>query len=237
MTFSMKRMYAIFNKDLKDLSKNMYVLTTIVTPVVLAFLFSRQDELILQMHYLIINLTFATVATFVQSALIAEEKEKNTLRGLMMSPASIGEILIGKSLVSTIMTVVTLIVCMRIMGYSLGDAPILIVAFVLVISFYIALGTWLGLVTRSLIEASIMIVPIMFLLGMGTLLIEIIGEYPILSFLEYLPNFQLEFLALRVEEGASWTNLGSYFSLIVLWLIVMCSLIVITYRKRAVNGE
>src|SRR5699024_12795497 len=66
------------------------------------FPYTRSSDL--EAHYLIINLTLVAVAFFVQSALIAEEREKNTLRGLMLSPATIPEILSGKSLVSLLMT-------------------------------------------------------------------------------------------------------------------------------------
>lgn len=51
-----------------------------------------------------INITFSMVATYVQCCLIAEEKEKNTLRSLMLSPASTSEILIGKSTLTFIST-------------------------------------------------------------------------------------------------------------------------------------
>lgn len=46
---------------------------------------------------MIINMALILVATYVQSALVAEEKEKNTLRGLMLSPASIFEIFAAKA--------------------------------------------------------------------------------------------------------------------------------------------
>ena len=50
------------------------------------------------------------VGSFVQCSLIAEEKEKNTLRGLMLSPASTLEILGGKSLLSLIATMTIVVI-------------------------------------------------------------------------------------------------------------------------------
>lgn len=101
MTLSWKRIYAIFNKDLKDLSKNMYVSSVLIMPIVLAFLYSNMGEVTIELHYLVINMTLASVTAFIQCAVIAEEKEKHTLRGLMLSPASLTEILTGKSLVTS----------------------------------------------------------------------------------------------------------------------------------------
>jgi ABC-2 type transport system permease protein len=88
MTFSVKRAGAIFEKDLKDLSKNMYVLTCILMPLFVAMLLGKTQAPSVSVHYMAINLIFTAVATFLQGTLIAEEKEMNTLRGLMLSPAS-----------------------------------------------------------------------------------------------------------------------------------------------------
>lgn len=75
------------------------------------------DIISIETHYLIINLTFVAVAFFIQSAIIAEEKEKHTLRGLMLSPATLPEILTGKSLVSFVVTGVTLMLCITIASW------------------------------------------------------------------------------------------------------------------------
>src|SRR5690606_42076743 len=104
MNLSMKRVNAIFQKDFKDFSRNMAVSITIFLPLLAAALYGRMGIDTLQAHYMIFNMTFALVGTYVQCCLIAEEKEKNTLRGLMLSPASTVEILGGKSLLSFVLT-------------------------------------------------------------------------------------------------------------------------------------
>ena len=42
------------------------------------------DDIAIEAHYMVINFTMVIVGSFVQCSLIAEEKEKNTLRGLML---------------------------------------------------------------------------------------------------------------------------------------------------------
>src|SRR5690606_39173865 len=96
---------AIFQKDFKDFSRNMAVSVVIIIPPILAAIYGRMGVDSIESHYMIINIAFSMVAAFVQCCLIAEEKEKNTLRGLMLSPASTGEILAGKSLLSFILTI------------------------------------------------------------------------------------------------------------------------------------
>src|SRR5690625_400989 len=118
MTFSLKRMKAIFQKDLKDLSKSMYVCTSLLMLIILAIFYGKMGEIPIEMHYLIINLALVAVAFFVQCAIIAEEKEKHTLRGLMLAPATLPEILGGTSLVRFIFTCITIGLCAKLSGYE-----------------------------------------------------------------------------------------------------------------------
>ena len=106
MTFSWKRVNAILQKDFKDFSRNTAVSIIIFLPIILAALYGRMGVDSIQGHFMNINMTFSMVGTYVQCCLIAEEKEKNTLRGLMLSPASTLEILGGKSLLSFLLTLI-----------------------------------------------------------------------------------------------------------------------------------
>jgi len=234
MTFSLKRVVAIFEKDIKDLSKNMFVLTSMLMPLPLAILFgSVSKEPSIQMHYLVINMAFALVAAFVQCALIAEEKEKNTLRGLMLSPASTFEILSGKSLLSIVLTVITIVISALLTGYHPANFFIVALAIFISIFFYIALGTLLGLLTKSIMEASVITLPVMLLFGLGSFLQALTAEYPQLSFVEYLPNIQLELLATEVQNGVGITDVWSQLAVIAVWVVSACVLVVATYKKRA----
>ncbi|MFD2044206.1 ABC transporter permease [Ornithinibacillus salinisoli] len=234
MTLSMKRIYAIFQKDIKDLSKNMFVSSIIVLPLLMAFMYSRMGVNI-ELHYLIINLTLASVTLFIQCAVIAEEKEKHTLRGLMLSPATLPEILTGKSLVTLILTLVTIVVCTKITGYDPANLLLVFIAIFISSLFYLALGTLLGLVTKTVVEASVVILPFMFLFGFGSMLQPLIDEYPLLVFVDYLPNTQLVEFAYKVEEGLAFGNLWSHLTIILAWGVVSAILTFFVYRKREMD--
>ncbi|PYZ96319.1 ABC transporter [Alteribacter lacisalsi] len=237
MTFSMRRVYAIFNKDLKELATNMFVLSTMVMPIVFALFFGRGQEVPVEMHVMIINLAFVAVAAYVQSVVIAEEKEKHTLRGLMMSPATTTEILAGKSLVSILLTALTVGLCLRLSGFETGNWLLIGAGMALSLVFYVALGTLLGLLTRSLMEASVVITPIIFILGMGTIFTELIRNQTILTVIEYLPNFQLESLAAAVESGAGAGDVAGSLALLGGWSAVAIVASVVVYKKREMGGE
>ncbi|WP_047981502.1 ABC transporter permease [Ornithinibacillus contaminans] len=235
MTSSFKRINAIFQKDLKDLSKNLYVTSMLILPIVMAFLYSRFDGITLDIHYMIINLTMATVTAFIQCAVIAEEKEKHTLRGLMLSPASLTEILTGKSLVSFVFTIITLIVCMMITGYEPANTAVIGIAILVSVLFYLAIGTILGLLSRTVLEASVIILPVIFLFGFGSMLMMLAEKYPALSFIEYLPNIQLVEIAYKVEAGAGFGDWWSHIAIIVAWTVVMGILTAVVYKKREMD--
>lgn len=235
MTFSMKRMYAIFQKDLKDLSKNMFVGSSIIMPIILAAIYGRMEEIPIEAHYLIINLAFIAVTFFMQCALIAEEKEKNTLRGLMLSPATLPEILGGKSLVSFILTIITVILCVKFTGYEPANLLLISIAIIVSSLFFLALGTLIGLFAKSVVEASVIMLPVMFVFGLGSMLMGLAENYPILAFIEYLPNVQLVDFANKVQTGSEISNVWLHLVIIFAWFVVTAILTVFVFKKREMD--
>src|SRR5690625_4414586 len=219
MTFSMRRIYAIFIKDLKDLYKNLFVSSAMLVPDAFEIFYSRMYEVPMEVNYLVINLTLASVAAYIQCALIAEEKEKNTLRGLMLSPATLPEILSGKSLVTLFITLITIMLCMMLTGYGPSNVPLVAAAILLSVFFYVILGTMLGMLIRSVVYASVLLLPIIMIFGFCNLMYPIVESYPFLSFLEYLPSIQLFDLAIKVEEGQGFSGFLSEYLVIGAWFL------------------
>lgn len=233
--FSFKRMNAIFIKDYKDFSRNIAVFVSILVVPFLAGFYGRMGVDSITLQYMLLNMAFATTATFVQSCLIAEEKEKNTLRGLMLSPASTAEILVGKSLLSFVITVLVIVLSAFFLNYMPQNIWIVTIAMLLSTVFYIGLGTLLGLYTKSVMEASVAAFPVMIIFGIGTLIIELVERYPVLKVLTYLPNLQLQEIAIEVEASASFGDIGLHLVIIIAWVIFIFFLTIIIYRKRMID--
>ncbi|MBY0122213.1 ABC transporter permease [Bacillus sp. S/N-304-OC-R1] len=235
MIFSMKRTIAILQKDYKDLSKNMFVASSVFMPLVLAAVYGRAGVKEISGHYMIINLTLCLVAAYVQCSLIAEEKEKNTLRGLMLSPVNTMEILAGKSLLSFIGTIIVIIAGAFLTEYKPANLFTVSIAIALSTVFYIGLGTVLGLVTKSVMEASVVILPFMGIFTFGSALGVFADKYPILKAAEFLPNTQLIELAAQDELGASFIDIGLNLAVILAWVVAIYIVAVIIYRKRMMD--
>ncbi|MFD1065110.1 ABC transporter permease [Oceanobacillus locisalsi] len=235
MTFSVKRFMAIFQKDLKDLYRNMYVSSTALMPLVFAVIYGRMDNITIEMYVFVISISLALVGTFLQCAMIAEEKEKNTLRGLMLSPATLTEILSGKSAVTIVITVVVTGVCMLLMNFSFAGRGVLIAGVILSLIFFIALGTWMGLITRSVLEASVYILPVMFIFGMGNMFMAFADQYTFLQVLEYTPGIQLEEIVKLEDTGAGFSQLWKPFAIIGAWVVASLVLAAVTFKKRMMD--
>ena len=189
----------------------------------------------IETHFMLINMTFSMVAAFVQCCLIAEEKEKNTLRGLMLSPASTAEILGGKSLLTFLFTMIVVFFTAYLAEYKPANVAIIAVAVVLSSFFYIALGTLLGLYSKSVMEASVIIMPVIIVFSLGSFITLVVEKYPILQAATYLPNIQLVELATKVEAGAGFADVFVELAIILGWVIAAVMLTVVIYRKRMVD--
>lgn len=235
MIFSWRRMNAIFMKDYKDFSRNMAVSIVVFMVPVLAAFYGRIGAVTIDAQFMLFNMAFTMVAAFIQSCLIAEEKDKNTLRGLMLSPATTAEILVGKSLLSFILTALVIVLSAFFTDYSPKNIWIVSIAIFISICFYIAIGTLLGLYAKSVMEASVIVLPVMLVFTFGTFVTNFIEQYPILKILNIFPNVQLVDLAKKVQSGAGMGDVWTNMSLIFIWLIITSILTMIVYRRKMVD--
>ena len=236
MNFSMGRANAIFQKDFKDISRNSAVSVSALMPLIIAFVMGKMgDDIAIDGHYMIINIAMVVVGTFVQCCLIAEEKEKNTLRGLMLSPASTLEILGGKSLLTLIATMVIVVIGAFFSGYRPEHILVIAIAILFSSFFFIGLGTLLGLLAKSVMEASVLIMPFMFIFGFGSMFTMFVDKYPILKVMDYTPNMQLMKIAVKVEGGVGFGEVWLNFGIIALWIIAVYVLAVVVFRKRKMD--
>ncbi|MCR8643426.1 ABC transporter permease [Paenibacillus sp. N1-5-1-14] len=231
-TFSMKRVSAILVKDYKDISRNMFVFSTLFMPLIMAAIYGRSGMMTIESHYMVLSMGFVLVGTYFQSALIAEEKEKNTLRGLMLSPATTLEIFFGKSLLSFIATALVVAGSMYLTEYHPGNVLVVAIALIASSIFYIGLGSLIGLITKSVMEASVAVLPAVVLFSFGSFITFLAEANPSLSFLLYLPNLQLIELAQKVENGTGLMGVISNIGVILVWAIVIHLIAAYVFKKR-----
>ena len=232
MNLSLKRIQAIFMKDYKEFSRNYAVSMMIFLPLILAFMYRESETATIQNYFLPLNMTFSMVTAYVQACLIAEEKERNTLRSLMMSPASIGDILLGKSLFVFIMTGIILALCANIVGYAPNQLLVIVLALAVSTVFYVALGTICGLFTKSLMEASLAVLPVVLIFSFGPMALYLNEAHILYKIAYWLPSTQLVILAEQSQQGTSIGGVIQPLLLISLWTMVAVVLAIILFKKR-----
>ncbi len=231
MNLSIKRIRAIFIKDYKEFSRNYAISTMVLLPLIMAFFYNKSGADTLQTYFLPINMTFAIVTAFIQCCLIAEEKESNTLRSLMMSPASMADILVGKSTLVFSITAVIIALTIYLVGFSPSNLFILSLGLIISAIFYIAIGIICGLFTKTLMEASVAILPVMAVFSFGPMGLMLADTYPILDVLKWLPSAQLLLLEEHSMAGAT-SNIWTSLIVIAVWTIIALFVANLLFKKR-----
>ncbi|MFE4712343.1 MULTISPECIES: ABC transporter permease [Paenibacillus] len=236
MTFSLNRLLAIAGKEWKDSVKNPQILLMAGMPIVLSILMKGQKALseggTIDHFTMPIMIAISVVGAFVQALMISEEKEKNTLRALMLSPASPVEVLLGKSTMTTVYTIVVMAVCMLITGVPAINLGYLVLFILLLLVIFMALGTSIGLISRTASETSIVGLPILLFFVFGPIfapglkvpfVMDVIGFIPSYHFMEGLS-------ALVLDKGMEqlWLSLGN----LLVWTVLSMVLVFLIYGGK-----
>ncbi|WP_434122123.1 ABC transporter permease [Salinicoccus roseus] len=224
------RIMAIFEKDLKEFTRNAMLFTTILLPIILAFMYSRMggggEALPAMLVYLIVGVAFSAILCSGIMTMMAEENEKNTLRGLMQSPASMLDILAGKSLVVVLMTAVSLIISFLIMDVAFEWSIASIGGLILLALFFLNVGIAVGLTVDSVATTSVYLLPIMFIFGFTPMIETIVpdSDHFIRRLTDYLPLYQN--ISLHGEE----TTVPLL--ILLAWTLVSFLYVTWAFRKR-----
>jgi len=231
MSISLKRARAIFVKDYKEFSRNYALSIILIFPIILTLLLRGAGPSMSGAFALVLNPSFVLLTCFVQACLIAEEKERNTLRTLMMTPATTMDVLIGKSALVFVMSAVVLPIATYIFGYKPANIWAFVAVIILSIILYTAAGTICGLFSKTLLEASLSIIPVAIIFTgapWGALLVK---DFPIFKVLEYVPSSQLEYL-LAIRKGYTTGDLLKPLLITLAWTVVLTIVSVVLYQRR-----
>ncbi|KWX80047.1 ABC-2 type transport system permease protein [Paenibacillus jilunlii] len=230
---SIRRISAIFEKDIKDLMKNAELLVMLTAPILLTLLLNRSTngKITIPILYMVIGGIFTLVASGTIMTMMAEEKEKKTLRGLIQSPALLLDIIIGKSLVTLIGTLITLTVSLLIMGIG----PLMnfraALGLIMLFLFFLLIGISMGLFTNSLASVSVYLILLTFLFGFtplistlgsldkGSIAVKIIDKFPIVQ-------------AMAIHKTSSWQPCG----IMAIWVTGAAIITYVCFRKAMTDN-
>ncbi|WP_414044340.1 ABC transporter permease subunit [Macrococcus sp. EM39E] len=223
---------AIAEKDFKEFMRNMMLLTMPILPIVMAVIFSKtplEGRESKTLAILMIAICLGSVLTGTLMTMIAEEKEKNTLRGLVNSPASMLDILIGKSLVVSFFTIVTIFISLMIIDVSVLINNKMIIGFILLFLFFLFVGISIGLAVKNVSETSIYYLPVLFIFAMAPTFSNMgfNKDNFFMKLNSYSPTSQYDLLAQNGEI--------KHILIIGIWTLILFVITVFLFKKNSTD--
>ncbi|MFP7478718.1 ABC transporter permease [Terribacillus saccharophilus] len=230
------RISAMLVKEYHDMKSNVQVLSILIVPIFLAVLYSRMDgeQEFAASFVFIITVTFVTM--YVQALLLAEEKEKNTLQVLLLSPASSADIMIGKSIISVILTIIMFVVSMLIINTSVESPIILSIILLIAVILFVALGTLVGLLSDNLVQTTVYLLPLSFVFGFGPMIQMYFSEGVIADILAYTPGSFMMEACLAAIGGEAFPSYREDIIWLVGWTAAALVVTFITFKKKSLSN-
>lgn len=168
----MRKTGALLTKDLRDLVKNPSTLVCCLMPVAFIAFFSYMmgDNVNgnpeAQAEFLSFILSFGfcmstgMASMMTATSAIAEEREKHTLRTLMLANVSSGEILLSRGIVSIVAISVINLLCYLVVGGPMESLAMAMVIGTAGSIPFVLIGLLVGLVARDQMTAGVYSVPL-----------------------------------------------------------------------------
>lgn len=228
----MNRVMAIAEKDFKEFMRNMMLLTMPILPVLMAFMFTASpvpNEMKANLGITVLAICFVGVITIGMMTMMAEEKEKHTLRGLINSPASMFDIMVGKSMVLLIMFLISAVSCCYILKYNPVTDWKSILSFIMLFLFFLSLGVMIGLLVKSVSQTSLYSLPVLFIFAMSPNYINmgIDEDTTFMKINEFTPMMQHFRL---IEKGDV-----KHLVIIAVWLVIGLLITSFLFKKNSID--
>lgn len=228
---------SLFKLGIEDLLKNMNVLIYIILPVLFALLYSNMGELSKDFAFsLCILLMLSMVPVALMGTIIAEEKEKNTLRTLMLNDVSATQILFAKALICMLFVVIDSLLIFFLMDISFSYFLVYQGVSIFVGLAVILFGAVVGLLAKNQMSAGLLSMPFMVIL-MAPLFVSFFDNKIANSISACLPTDAMMTIILNVSSNtANFSNTILPLLVIFFWLILSIILFKIAYQKVGIDN-
>lgn len=236
MNISFKRINALLQKEFLDFYRNINTSVMLIFPIIIAVMYRRAlknssfSSFVLP---LCLDMNFLMVGCFVTAMIIAEEKEKNTLRSLMLSPVNVVEFILGKFIISGIVLMVINIIIFFILGIHVTYLVPFIIVTLLTTIVILFLGGLVGLLAKDQMQTGTLGLPYFGIL----LIIPVLGQtnknFKIIA--ELIPTYHSGEAMNKLLNGQCL--LAAKFNLLALiaWIFISLLLFIAVYNKNKLD--
>ena len=240
MTISLRRIKALTKKEFKSFTKNSNVLLMCMLPIMFSIIYSyiygsnENGVPKLMVLLLCLNMNLIMCSSFTIAMLIAEEKEKNTLRTLLLSGVSALEFLFGKVVLTLILSTLTNILIYFICGIEVKYLGWFLLISTLVIISMIIIGALIGMFSKNQMSTSVVGMPVLLVF----LLIPMMAEFNenIRNVAKFTPNYNMNVIFNKVLAGGSLSSQEILpFVSIFVWIVLTGIGFIIAYNKVGID--
>ena len=233
MNETIRRIKVIFWKEFIDQSKNPSIYILCLFPLLNAQMYSMMDikseNLGISMA-VCLNMAVVMITTAVIGILIAEEKDKNTLKTLMLAGVTPSEFIIGKGLFTFLLISIINLCVFLLLRISANYALVFLGLGVLMSFLMILIGAIIGLFASNQTQVGIMATPILALFFMVPTL-SLLG-IDIEIYAQVLPTYQVSNILTDMVRGGHIGDNLIGFGVIGVWILCTYIIFVRLFRFR-----
>lgn len=240
MTMNAKIICTLLKKDLKGCLSNKNILVSFLIPVVFCFIyqymFSGLGEDV-NAYVLSMCAVFAIsiIPSSILPVMIAEEKEKYTLRSLMLARVRGQEFLASKMAVCLLMVLADAAAVFFISGGSTDGFPIYITAALISAAGLCFLGALAGLTAKDQSSAGTLSAPLMLITMLPPFFSGLNDTVAKLAVIVPTTSFQTLYSAAGAGEGIFTGRCLTALSVCALWIVVGYVLFNLFYRRKGID--
>jgi ABC-2 type transport system permease protein len=237
---SIKKINALFAKDMKTIFHNLFVLSGLMIMPIMALLLKiglESPEEVIALAGFLIPMNILMNGANIICVMIAEEKEKYTLNVLVSSTVSSADFLISKVLLTTVLTFISNAVLYFILGLqaSMPLFPFLLVTGVTILPVA-AVGAIIGIACKTQAAASTVVAPVTLIMVFLPLFLggnNGNGNFFIDNILYYTFSEQMTHGLSAVYHGEAFIR---HIGAIALNFVVLAALFGLFYKKKGLAG-
>lgn len=231
------KLKALFKLGIQDLLKNINVFIYVLLPLGFALLYSNLGfESKEYLFSLCVLVNIAMIPITLMGTIIAEEKEKNTLRTLMLNDVKGSEILLAKALICMLFVLINNIIIYFIIKLPMSNFLVYQGITLFVGIAVIFFGAFVGLIAKNQMSAGLLSLPFMFLLMMP-LFTKMFNNNIANKISSLLPTDAMMIILDNITKNEiSLSTIGLPFLVIIVWFSLSFLFFNFTYKKIGVDN-
>lgn len=221
----------LIKKDFKNCFLNKNIFLMMIVPIFFCFIYRNITKDPTYVLWLCAMFSISIIPTTVLPMMVAEEKEKNTLRSLMLANVTAFEFLFSKAFVCVLLTLVDALIVFFIMKTDTTLLPIYTGSIILSTTSLLLLGAVAGLFSKDQASAGTIATPLMLIVMMPSVfsgLSEFMEKVSIL-----VPTTSFRTLLFSQIDGLPFLSYENMIAVIVclVWLVIGWILFKIMFKR------